>query len=456
MRDPMAVVDAALDAEAESLAAVLDETHAAYTRFVIFPSAEAADAVTLYTAATHAQLAWEHATRLVIKSPVKRCGKTRTLEILRELSHRAIVTANASTAALVRSINEEDPPTLVLDEADTVFGSRRERADSAEDLRGILNAGHSRGWPYIRWDPKSRLREDCSTFAMAAMGGIGDLPDTIEDRAVVIPMRRRAPGEPISQWRTRRVVPKLRELRDRLHATVRAHLAELADAEPDVPVEDRAADVWEPLLAIAELAGGDWPERARHACRAFADADVAEDATAAERLLADLEDVWDDSAHVPSATLLERLHAIDEAPWGDWYGRPLSARDLARLLRPFGVRSKNVKVAGSVVKCYRRADLEDAWQRYTRPTATAATAATEGQKALPTSGNTGSGRVADGLPESATASDQGLWAPGSGVADGADERLGATGCPDCGARSVDPAYWGHANGCPRIREDREP
>src|SRR5689334_10589625 len=206
---------------------LLDEVHAAYTRYVIFPCPEAADAVTLYTAATHAQTAWEHASRLVIKSPVKRCGKTRLQEVARELVHRALPTTNISPAALARSISQDDPPTLILDEADTIWGKKEQRSEGAEDLRGILNSGHSRGWPYVRWDANARRAEHCPTFAMAIIGGIGDLPDTIEDRAVVVSMRRRAPGERITQWRSRRAVPKLRALRARLHEWVDLHAGEL-------------------------------------------------------------------------------------------------------------------------------------------------------------------------------------------------------------------------------------
>jgi hypothetical protein len=300
---------------------------------VVFPSAEAADAVTLYTAATHAQPAWEHATRLVIKSPIKRCGKTRLQEVARELVHNPLPTTNISPAALARSISEDNPPTLILDEADAVWGRREQRSEGAEDLRGILNAGHSRGWPYVRWDAAARRREMCPTFAMAIIGGIGDMPDTIEDRAVVISMRRRAPGEHVAQWRTRSAVPQLRELRAQMAGWVTGRLGELREAEPDLPAEDRAADVWEPLAAIADAAGGHWPERARKACQALADDTLPDPGTAGERLLADLYDVWGGADQLHTTTIIERLCAIEEAPWSAWHrGERVSPRGLATLL----------------------------------------------------------------------------------------------------------------------------
>lgn len=347
-----------------NLAALLDELHGLVAAYVILPTPEAADAVVLFIAATHAQGAWEHASRLVVKSPIKRCGKTRLQEVIAETAHRTLRTTNISPAALARSIDEDDPPTLILDEADTVFGSKKQRAEGSEDIRGILNSGHSRGWPYVRWDANKRQLEYCATFAMAVIGGIGDMPDTIEDRAVIISMRRRAPGEAVKQWRSRRVVPVLRDLRDRLRACIEPLVADLADVEPDLPAEDRAADVWEPLVAVADAAGGDWSDRARKACQVLTDAGDPSEATLGERLLADLHDVFGTSDQLFTTRLLDGLHKLDEAPWGDWFGHPLNARGLAKLLRPYGIKSRNVRILDSQAKGYHRADLIDAWHRY--------------------------------------------------------------------------------------------
>jgi hypothetical protein len=144
---------------------LLGELHAALTRYVILPSPEAADAVVLWIAATHGQEAWYCAPRLDITSPVKRCGKSRLLDIIEATCHAPLITVNISPAALVRSIGA-DPPTLLLDEADTVFGPKA--ADSNEDLRGIINAGHSRNRPYIRWDMLARKTEECRRDKRAA------------------------------------------------------------------------------------------------------------------------------------------------------------------------------------------------------------------------------------------------------------------------------------------------
>jgi Protein of unknown function (DUF3631) len=339
---------------------LLDELRAALVRYVIFPTDEAADAVTLWIAATHAQAAWEIATRLVITAPEKRCGKSRLLDCIESMSHAPLITVNISPAALVRSIGA-DPPTLLLDEADTVFGKKA--ADNHEDLRGIVNAGHQRNRPYIRWDATTRTREVCPTFAMAALAGIGDLPDTIMDRAVVIRMRRRGPAERVAPFRTRRDAPPLHDLRDRLAKTMGTYLDELTAAEPDMPLEDRAADTWEPLIAVADIARGGWPKRARSAALKLVAAENAADVEASlgGRLLTDIREVFTGMTvgFLSSQDLVNRLRRLDDAPWNDM---DLTMRGLSVRLRPYEIRPGH-----NAAKTARGYDLEafrEAFARY--------------------------------------------------------------------------------------------
>jgi hypothetical protein len=224
-------------------------------------------------------------------------------------------------------------------------------------------------------------------------------------------MRRRAPGEQVQPYRTRRDAPPLNHLRDQLATWARAHLRELHHATPAMPLEDRAADTWEPLVAIADLAGGDWPTRARTAAATMtaAEAQQEEDTSASVRLLADLREVFQaaDGEALYTSTILEALHKLEDAPWADWYGHPLATRDLARLLRPYQVESKNVREhGGSPRKGYARADLHDAWARYVplhplRPLQPAETAGQPGngdvadQQALSATSATSPGAVAD-------------------------------------------------------------
>ncbi|MCX2732514.1 DUF3631 domain-containing protein [Saccharopolyspora sp. NFXS83] len=346
-------------------AALLDELHAALTRYVILPSPHALDAVVLWTAASHAQLAWAHAPRLVIRAPEKRCGKSRLLDVVEATCHDPFLTVNASPAAVYRSITE-DPPTMLVDEADTIFGPN---ADGNEDLRGLLNAGHQRNRPAKRYDAATNRVESIATFAMAALAGIGTMPDTIEDRAVIIRMRRRAPGEKVAPYRHRRDRPALVELAGRVGEWLRADLAQLERAEPPMPIEDRAADTWEPLIAVADHAGGDWPDRAREAALTLiAESQGDNEGTLRTRLLIDCRTAFGDQYEIASGELIRQLNADPEAPWRDYGSQGLTQAKLARLLGEFDIRSGNVRFPdGSQSKGYRRADFLDAWTRYCPP-----------------------------------------------------------------------------------------
>src|SRR4030095_1240783 len=170
----------------------------------------------------------DHSPAWASAPPLKRCGKSRLLDVVAETCHAPLITINATIAAVVRSIGA-DPPTLLVDEADTLWGTRKQ-ADANEDLRGLLNAGHQRNRPMLRWDVTSRTAEQLDTFALALLAAIGELPATIRDRAVIVRMRRRAPGEQVHPYRTRRDAPPLNDLRDRLSGWARERLGELRHA----------------------------------------------------------------------------------------------------------------------------------------------------------------------------------------------------------------------------------
>ena len=266
---------------------------------------------------------------------------------------------------MYRAIGSDRPPTLLVDEADTIFGGKN--ADSNEDLRGLLNAGHQRNRPAIRWDNNTHQLEKIPTFAMAALAGIGAMPDTIEDRAVVIRMRRRAPGESVKPFRHRRDRPALSEVAAKLAEWAGAHLPELERAEPVMPLEDRAADTWEPLIAVADLAGGDWPERARHAAEVLnAERDGNTVSSDRIRLLSDCRTAFGTFDAIPTAALLERLKADSEAPWAEHGTTGLTAMKLGVLLREYDIRSDTIRFPPPTgqAKGYRRDAFIDAWERY--------------------------------------------------------------------------------------------
>ncbi|GAA5045613.1 hypothetical protein HNP84_002589 [Thermocatellispora tengchongensis] len=342
-------------------AGLLDQLRAALVRYVILPTPQAADAVVLWIAATHAQPAWAHAPRLVIRAPEKRCGKSRLLDIVEATCYEPFITVNSSSAAVYRSITD-DPPTLLVDEADTIFGPK---ADGNEDLRGLLNAGHQRNRPAKRYDANANRVESIPTFAMAALAGIGAMPDTIEDRAVVVRMRRRAPGESAAPYRHRRDRPPLRALAAAINQWLRTDLSTLEAAEPAMPVEDRAADTWEPLVIVADHAGGDWPERARAAAVALtSEADENTASSPRLRLLTACRAAFGTDTALPTAVLLDRLKADPESEWAEHGPAGLTPRKLGIMLAEYDIRSTNIRFPTGQAKGYQRADFLDAWARY--------------------------------------------------------------------------------------------
>nr|WP_240981470.1 MULTISPECIES: DUF3631 domain-containing protein [unclassified Streptomyces] len=364
---------------ADEGAVLLDDLRAAIGRYVVLPSDEALTAVTLWVAASHIQPALQHAPRLAVVGPTKGCGKSRVLDVLHETVHQPMMTVNTSPAVVFRVIGK-NPPTLLVDEADTIFGPK---AGDKEDLRGLLNAGHQRNRPAWRISGPEHKPTAFPTFAMAALAGIGDLPDTIMDRAVVLRMQKRKPGERIAPFRSRYSVPELNALRDRLTAWLAPLRSTAEGSVPQMPVEDRAADTWEPLAIVADLASGHWPAQARAACLAMTRNEVVQDeqTTLKTRLLRDVRRVFEQEGHkeaLRSQDLLAALLQDAEAPWAEYGTKGLNAYHLANLLRDFGISPANHRFEnGRQAKAYARNQFLDAWARYCPDSAPPAPAAAE-------------------------------------------------------------------------------
>lgn len=348
----------------EEGASILDEVRAFVHRFVAFPSDAALTAVVLWVAHTHAVEHFYTSPRLTMLSPEPQSGKTRVLEVLDVLVATPMFSFNASPAAIFRTLAKKQV-TLLFDEVDAVF-QQRGQGDSNEELRALLNAGYKRGAEIQRCVGPRHDVQPFPVFAPVALAGLNDLPDTIMSRSIIVRMRRRLDSEHVEPWRSRIHEPEAESLRERLAAWV-ARVGERAgDAFPELPdgIEDRPAELWEPLLSLADEAGGHWPETARGAAVQMVEVAESREASLGMRLLQDLRAVWkDDEEALETAVILERLHALDESPWADLYrGKGLNARGLAKLLGRYELRSRQVHPANK--KGYSRADLEDAWDRY--------------------------------------------------------------------------------------------
>ncbi len=246
----------------------LDQVESYIGRFVAYPSEHALVAHTLWIAHTHLMDRWELTPRIAFNSPERGSGKTRALEVTEPLVPNPVHAVNVTPAYLFRKVGDEEAgrPTILYDEVDTLFDSK---VRDTGEVRGLLNAGHRRGAVDGRCICVGQkvMTEEIPAYCAVALAGLGNLPDTVTSRSILIDMRRRAPEEHVEQFR------------HRIHAvqaeTIRQNLAEwcaelVLPADPEMPpgIEDRDADCWEPLLAIADAAGGDWPKRAREAANA--------------------------------------------------------------------------------------------------------------------------------------------------------------------------------------------
>jgi hypothetical protein len=339
------------------------------TRFVAYPSLDAAIAHTLWIAHTHLMAEWTSTPRLAFLSPEPGSGKTRALEVTETLVPRPVASINATPAYLFRKVSDKDGrPTILYDEIDTLFGPR---AKDNEEVRGLINAGHRRGATAGRCVVRGKVieTEELPAYCAVALAGIGNLPDTIISRSVVVRMRRRAPSENVDAYRARVHAPEGNAIRDLLIKWA-VSVYGIGEAWPVMPegVTDRNADVWEPLLAVADAVGGAWPERARVSAVSLVSALRRDTPSLGLRLLTDLRILFDDLEAIHTPEILSALWKLDESPWHEMKnGKSLNSTGLANILRPYDIRPKQVRIGGISSKGYRRMDIKDAWDRYLPP-----------------------------------------------------------------------------------------
>jgi Protein of unknown function (DUF3631) len=351
-------------AAGESCAALLGEIIALLRRFVVMSGAQGL-VVALWVVHSYLFKVADATGYLAVTSPEKRSGKTRLLEVLDLLVARPWFTGRTTAAVLPRKI-DADSPTLLLDESDAAFNGDKEYSEA---LRGVLNTGHRRGGKTtvcVGQGPNIGFK-DFATFCPKAIAGIGKLPDTVADRAIPIRLERRAPGERVDRFRRREVEPQTTRIRERLEALVEIAEPLLKDTNPVLPdeLDDRAMDGVEPLLAIAELAGGNWPVESRAAVVELYGGRQIDDESTGVQLLSDIREVFGEAERITSAALLEGLHDLDESPWGDWFGKPLANRGLSRLLKPYAIKSRSIKLPdGKTPKGFLREQFGPAWARY--------------------------------------------------------------------------------------------
>jgi hypothetical protein len=388
-------------------AALLTEIAETIGKYVIMDPRQC-DAAALGAVFAHTHDLRDTAPIFFIVSPTKRCGKTRLERVIKRLVPKPLMASSATPAFLARAI-EKHRPTVLIDEYDaTAAGDQA----MAETLRGQLNSSFDRDGAKVGKCvplPGGGYDErEFATWAATWIAGIKKIPETVEDRSVVLRLKRKLPGEKVARFRGKDG-GELDILKRKIARFVVDNEQRLRDIEPDMPealsaAGDRAPDAWEPVVAIADVAGGAWQERARNAALALAGVDAAPlDGDVDAALLSDINHILNAcDAFEPTAEQLKNnkqiavealeafrhgedggtrrsrrivglggeqltnaLATFVERKWPAWdKGKPMRPHQLARLLGAYGVRSQPLRDGEMVFRGYPRDRLEDAIERY--------------------------------------------------------------------------------------------
>jgi hypothetical protein len=346
--------------EAVDGAAVLDEVAKKVSSYVALPDG-AADAIALWIMHAHTYEAFIHSPRLNFRSPMKGCGKTLALDVLAVLTPRSLRTESITPAFLFRLV-EGQRPTLLLDETDTYL-------KEADELRGLLNAGHKRGAVALRCEGESNTVRAFKAFAPAALAGIRELPGTLHDRAIVIELVRAKPREVRERFDSRRT-DRETAIRQKCARWAADNFAALKDCDPQLPETafNRLADNWRPLFAIAQVMGADWPKRASEAFAKLTSTFDLDAQGVSATLLADIAAIFgkEDTDKLPSAKLTDSLVAIEGRPWAEWgrQRKPISPNQLANLLHPFGISPQGIRIGNETPRGYLLEQFLEQFDRY--------------------------------------------------------------------------------------------
>lgn len=324
----------------EDAPAALAALETLYRRYVVLPSEHHYTAMVLWAAHTYVIDAFDTTPRLFLDSPVPGCGKTRVLDCLEYTARNPLMAFNASSAALIRTIDKGNR-TILMDEIDTLYAKQT----GTEDITAVVNAGYKRGATVPRCVGQGTEIEvaELSAFAPMALAGLySNVPEAVRSRAVHFHMRKRRSTERVEPFRRRTFEAEAEPTRVFLENWADVAGPTLTDAYPELPagVEDRPAEVWEPLVAVADAVGGDWPTRAREACTAFVFSRRPDAPSLGVEMLESIRRVIGSRDRIATVALISGIVAMDDAsPWPESRGS-LTAKELSKVLRPFDVYPK--------------------------------------------------------------------------------------------------------------------
>ena len=340
---------------------LLDEITETFKRFLILPD-HGAEAIALWILHSWSIEAAYISPLFILESPEKRCGKTTALNLIGALGPSPIPASSISPASLFRAV-EKYQPLLLIDEADRAL-------KNSEELNCIINASHNRNSAVvIRTVGEDHEPRMFRTWCPKAIAAVGRLQGTLEDRGIILNMRRKAPGEKVERLRGDRL-SEFEPLRQKAFRWAQDNIQILTAADPAMPekLNDRAADNWRALLAICDLVGGVWPEAGRKAAIEISGTDPDEDAGIATQLLLDIRVLFQeqDVDRFPTKELLGHLASMEEKPWVAFgkKEKPMTANQLSRLLKRYKIKSGSIRLGDSTPKGYYKKDFEDSWMRY--------------------------------------------------------------------------------------------
>lgn len=345
-------------------AELADEIKALFDRYLYLPNGASA-AVALWVMHTYGLDCFEITPRLGIESPMPRCGKSTLLSLIGMLAYRPLQLSSITAAAMFRLIAEHKP-TLLIDEADTFLSK-------SEELRGIINAGYEYNGTVSRVETvnKKQVVSLFPCYGACAISGIGGKHKTIEERSVNIVMERKTHADKVERLRKREIRDTAIIIQQKCLRWVMDNAKRLTDARPEMPVYmgDRAADIWEPLFAIAETLSPTWLEQINHAAKALNKTQPNEDETSLRlQLLADIQRIFagkPTDMFFASTHLVELLRKIEESPWDEYgYGKGLKPHSLAKQLRFFGIVPRQLRNGDNRNRGYYHSDFFDAFNRY--------------------------------------------------------------------------------------------
>ena len=346
---------------------LLNDIRDSIKRFIV-ASPEAIIAETLWIIFTHTLDAFSISPLLVFSSPVRQCGKSINQAVVSKFCPKSLVTSNISPAALFRVV-DKFLPTLIVDECDSTF-------ETNPEIRELVNASHLRSQAYVlRVVGDNHEPESFSTWAPKCLALIGNLPDTTASRSIVVKMQRKPRNKRTERFSALKDYPELQALQRKAARWANDNLPTLRQAEPEnLPdIGDRDIDNWIPLIAIADVAGGEWPKLAREAAVRLCGEPITE--PKGVELLQDIKVIFDGDPEsdsdggcerISSEDLVNDLNNKEGSPWADYnHGKGITKNQVARMLKGFEIPSpKQLRFGDKTLKGYLSEWFNNAFERY--------------------------------------------------------------------------------------------